>query len=127
MNKIRVYNDYEMSILLNNHNVDGIKNNSQIIYNNSFKLWAVMQRLNTCKTAKQIFAEAGFDMNIIDERTPQKRICSWVKKYKMFGKDYFDTNNKYTYKSKIINKKVIDNDENISFFIDEDNNIFIKL
>ena len=74
MNKIRVYNDYEMSILLNNHNVDGIKNNSQIIYNNSFKLWAVMQRLNTCKTAKQIFAEAGFDMNIIDERTPQKRI-----------------------------------------------------
>ena len=97
MNKIRVYNDYEMSILLNNHNVDGIKNNSQIIYNNSFKLWAVMQRLNTCKTAKQIFAEAGFDMNIIDERTPQKRICSWVKKYKMFGKDYFDTNNKYNY------------------------------
>ena len=125
MNKIRVYNDYEMSILLNNHNVDGIKNNSQIIYNNSFKLWAVMQRLNTCKTAKQIFAEAGFDMNIIDERTPQKRIFSWVKKYKMFGKDYFD--NKYTYKSKIINKKVIDNDDNISFFIDEDNNIFIKL
>ena len=116
-----------MSILLNNHNVDGIKNNSQIIYNNSFKLWAVMQRLNTCKTAKQIFAEAGFDMNIIDERTPQKRICSWVKKYKMFGKDYFDTNNKYTYKSKIINKKVINNDNNISFFIDEDNNIFIKL
>lgn len=127
MNKIRVYNDYEMSILLNNHNVDGIKNNSQIIYNNSFKLWAVMQRLNTCKTAKQIFAEAGFDMNIIDERTPQKRICSWVKKYKMFGKDYFDINNKYTYKSKIINKKFIDNDDNISFFIDEDNNIFIKL
>ena len=43
-------------------------------------------------------------MNIIDDRTPQKRICSWVKKYKMFGEDYFNDNNKFSYQA-LSNKK----------------------
>ena len=44
-------------------------------------------------------------MNILDDRTPQKRIYSWVKKYKMFGEDYFTTKNKYSYKALEQNKK----------------------
>lgn len=100
MNKIRVYNDDEIKILLGNSNVEKIRNKSQIVYKNSFKLWAVKEKLSdTSKTARQIFVAGGFDMNIIDDRTPQKRICSWVKKYKKFGEDYFTDKNKYTYKA----------------------------
>ena len=89
MNKIRVYNDEEIKILLSNSNVERIRNKSQIVYKNSFKLWAVKEKLSdTSKTARQIFVAGGFDMNILDDRTPQKRLCSWVKKYKKFGEDY---------------------------------------
>ena len=100
MNKIRVYNDAEIKILLGNSNVERIRNKCHIVYKDSFKLWAVKEKLSdTSKTARQIFVAGGFDMNILDDRTPQKRICSWVKKYKKFGEDYFTDKNKYTYKA----------------------------
>ncbi len=100
MNKIRVYNDDEIKILLGNSNVEKIRNKCHIVYKDSFKLWAVKEKLSdTSKTARQIFVAGGFDMNILDDRTPQKRICSWVKKYKMFGEDYFTDKNKYTYQA----------------------------
>ena len=52
MNKIRVYNDEEIKILLSNSNVERIRNKSQIVYKNSFKLWAVKEKLSdTSKTA----------------------------------------------------------------------------
>lgn len=102
MNKIRVYSDAEIKILLSNPNITNIKNKSQIVYKNDFKLWAILEKLNHPeKTARQIFESAGFDMNILDDRTPQRRLCSWVKKYRIFGEDYFLDNNKYTYISKI--------------------------
>ena len=107
MNKIRVYNDNEIKILLSNPNVERIKNKSQIVYKNEFKLYAVKEKINHSeKTARQIFEEGKFDMNILDDRTPQKRICSWVKKYKMFGEDYFTTKNKYSYKALEQNKRL---------------------
>ena len=100
MNKIRVYNDDEIKILLSNSNVEKIRNKCHIVYKNSFKLWAVKEKLSdTSKTARQIFVAGGFDMDILDDRTPQKRICSWVKKYKKFGEDYFTDKNKFTYKA----------------------------
>ena len=100
MNKIRVYNDAEIKILLGNSNVERIRNKCHIVYKNSFKLWAVKEKLSdTSKTARQIFVAGGFDMNILDDRTPQKRICSWVKKYKKFGEDYFTNKNEFTYKA----------------------------
>lgn len=106
MNKVRVYNDNEIKILLSNPNVERIKNKSQIVYKNEFKLYAVKEKINHSeKTARQIFEEGKFDMNILDDRTPQKRICSWVKKYKMFGEDYFTNKNKYYYKALEQNKK----------------------
>ena len=105
MNKIRVYNDDEIKILLGNSNVERIRNKCHIVYKNSFKLWAVKEKLSdTSKTARQIFVAGGFDMNILDDRTPQKRICSWVKKYKKFGEDYFTDKNKFTYKAIQTNK-----------------------
>ena len=108
MNKIRIYSDNEITILMSNPNVSHIKNKSQIQYKNSFKVWAIKQKLNNPeKTARQIFESGGFDMLILDERTPQRRLLSWVKKYKMFGENYFNDNNRYTYKSLERNKKVM--------------------
>lgn len=131
MNKIRVYNDEEIKILLSNSNVERIRNKSQIVYKNSFKLWAVKEKLSdTSKTARQIFVAGGFDMNILDDRTPQKRLCSWVKKYKKFGEDYFTDKNKYSYKvipkTKYIFLSKTFNDPNFLAFVIEkkDNGTF---
>lgn len=99
MNKIRIYSDTEIEILLKNPNVVSVNNKMQIEYKNEFKVKAVEEKLKYPeKTSRKIFEENGFDMNIIDDRTPQKRLNSWQKKYKTFGKDYFD-NDKYSYKA----------------------------
>ena len=138
MNKIRVYNDEEIKILLNNPNVEKINNKCHIVYKKEFKLWAVKEKLSdTSKTARQIFEAGKFDMNILDDRTPQKRICSWVKKYKKFGEDYFTDKNKYSYKALQHESVKVSDDENlflnyirravnnprfVSFVIDKDAN-----
>lgn len=101
MSRIRVYTDEEIKRLFQSGNVLSIKNKSQIVYKKEFKLWAIHEKLSHPeKTARQIFESAGFDMNILDERTPQKRLCSWIKKYRMYGDEYFVERNKYTYSSK---------------------------
>ena len=41
MNRIRIYNEDEIKKLTTNPNVVTIRNNSQIVYSNDFKLWAV--------------------------------------------------------------------------------------
>src|SRR5574344_2075747 len=109
MNKIRIYSDNEIKILMSNPNVLSIKHKSQIQYKNCFKIWAIKEKLNHPeKTARQIFESGGFNMKILDERTPQRRLLSWVKKYKMFGENYFNDVNKYSYKSlEDKNKKVM--------------------
>ena len=138
MNKIRVYNDEEIKILLNNPNVEKINNKCHIVYKKEFKLWAVKEKLSHKeKTARQIFEAGKFDMNILDDRTPQKRICSWVKKYKKFGEDYFTDKNKYSYKALQHESVKASDDENlflnyirravnnprfVSFVIDKDAN-----
>lgn len=121
MNKIRVYTDEELKILMNNPNVVGIKNKSQIIYKNSFKLWAVKEKLSHSeKTAKEIFTEGKFNVNMLDDRTPQKRLNSWMKKYKMFGEDYFsDFKSYYHTKGRTFDKdKAEHNPKFVAFVID---------
>ena len=100
MNKIRIYNDEELKKILLNSNVESVRNKSYIVYKNRFKLWAVKEKLlHAEKTAREIFVTGGFDMEILDDRTPQRRLCSWIKKYKMFGENYFTDKNKYSYKA----------------------------
>ena len=100
MKKIRIYNNDEINILLKNNNVEKVMNKSKIVYKNEFKLWAVKQKINNPDmTSRQIFILGGFDMNILDEQTPQRRLCNWIKKYKMFGDDYFKETNAYSYKA----------------------------
>lgn len=98
MNRVRVYSDCEIQKLLQNPNVVRIKNKKQIVYSNSFKLWAVNEILkHPCKTSRQIFEEAGFDMNILSADTPSRRILEWTRLYNRFGEKYFDEENKYTF------------------------------
>lgn len=136
MKKIRVYNDEEIRKLISNSNVESIKNKCQIVYKNEFKLWAVKEKLNHVeKTAREIFAAGGFDMTILDEMTPQRRLCSWVKKYKMYGENYF-ISDKYSYKAKSKNdiNQVIDKAENkifddptfIAFVVEKQNDGSLK-
>ena len=100
MNKIRIYNDEELKKILLNSNVESVRNKSYIVYKNRFKLWAVKEKLlHPEKTAREIFVTGGFDMVILGDRTPQRRLCSWIKKYKMFGENYFTDKNKYSYKA----------------------------
>ena len=132
MNRIRIYNDDEIKTLLSNSNVEKIKNKSRIVYKNSFKLWAIKEKLfHEEKTARQIFIEGGFDMNILDERTPQRRLCDWTKKYKK----------KYSYKAlkedikvnelehNFINyiRKVVNNPKFVAFIIDRDKNNRLRI
>ncbi len=97
----RVFTEYEVNQLLKNKNILGIKYQKEIIYSNNFKLWAVQEKIKyPYKTARQIFEEAEFDMDILDERTPQRRLSDWIKKYEKFGNEYFtDFANKYYYSS----------------------------
>ena len=141
MNKVRIYTDDELKVLMSNPNVVGIRNKSQIIYKNSFKLWAVKEKLShEEKSAKEIFVEGKFDMNILDDRIPQKRLCSWLKKYKKFGEDYFsDSKSHYQTKGTTFDKdkaehnfvnyvrKAIHNPKFVAFIIDryERNNLRI--
>ena len=106
MNKTRIYTDEEIRVLLSNPNVVRIRNKSQILYKNSFKLWAVKEKLShEEKSAKEIFVEGKFDVNMLDDRTPQKRLNSWMKKYKMFGEDYFsDSKSHYQTKETTFDK-----------------------
>ena len=102
--KHRIFNETEKKRLLTNSNIVGIKYEKEIIYSNHFKLWAVEEKLKyPYKTARQIFEEGNFDMTILDERTPQRRLNYWLKKYQKFGIEYFqDYSEKYFYKSKEI-------------------------
>lgn len=112
--RVRVFNDNEIVKLLKNPNVLAIKNRSQIVYSNEFKYTAVLTRLKYPeKTARQIFEEAGFDMNILNERTPQRRICYWLHQYEKFGEEYFKEDNKYTFKAKK-KKQLIGNENTIN-------------
>lgn len=134
MNKTRIYTDEEIKVLLSNPNVVRIRNKSQILYKNSFKLWAVKEKLSHGeKTAKEIFTEGKFDVNMLDDRTPQKRLSSWMKKYKMFGEDYFsDSKSHYQTKGTIFDKdkaehnfvnyvrKAVHNPKFVAFIIDRD-------
>ncbi|MDO5568761.1 MAG: hypothetical protein Q4G04_01430 [bacterium] len=101
MNKIRIFNELEIKTLLKNKNILSIKYNKEIEYDPNFKLWAVQEKIKyPNKTAREIFVERDFDMTILDEKTPQRRLNSWIKKYKMFGNEYFyDYKNKSTYKA----------------------------
>jgi len=121
--RIRIYRTEEMYKLLSNPNVISIDNNSRIVYSDEFKYYAVLQKITRPdKTARQIFEEAGFDMNILSHTTPQKRICYWMKQYERYGKEYFLKSEGYSFKAKRKN-----NNKNLKTMSKEIKDLIVEL
>ena len=101
---LRYYTDKEINELQSNIFINEIKNKRTIQYNYVFKLWCVMMRLEMpYLTAKDIFKRGGFNISILHNDLPRKRINEWIRNYKKYGKDYFLPETNY-YTS--LNKKV---------------------
>ena len=109
--KLRYYTDKELDILNNNMFVLSVRYKREIEYDVVFKLWCVMMRLkNPELTGKQIFERAGFDINILHDSLPYRRIGEWVKNYRKFGLSYF-LPELLPYHSLETKKDILDKDE----------------
>lgn len=94
--KVRLYTDDEIKKLKQCIFVRNIKYKREIEYDPVFKLWAIMMRYDMPElSAREIFARASFDVNILNKRLPQRRIKEWVDNYKKFGIRYFLPENEY--------------------------------
>ena len=110
--KVRLYTDREISKLKQNMFVRNIKYKREIEYDPIFKLWSVMMRLKFPElSAKEIFARGGFDIEVLNNKLPQRRIKEWLDNYNRFGVAYFLPEDAYyqTINSKPIKKNNIDN------------------
>jgi len=110
--KVRIYTDKEINILESNVFVRKVKFKREIEYDPIFKLWCIMMRLKFPEfTSREIFARGGFDINILHNKLPQRRIKEWLDNYNKFGIRYFLPEDTY-YKSITrieSNKRVYDN------------------
>ena len=75
----------QINELLKNMNVIRCSEKA-ITYDKNFKVIAVNKYLNGC-SAKEIFKEAGFDIDILGRNTPYYRIRDWLRVFKLKGKD----------------------------------------
>lgn len=88
--KIRYYTDKELELLTKNMFVKKVYLKRTIEYDVVFKLWCIMMRLEFPElTGKDIFLKAGFDVDMLHDNLPYRRIADWVKNYKKFGLNYF--------------------------------------
>ena len=56
-----------------------------ITYKKDFKAAAVMMYQNEGIPPREIFRNAGFDLNIIGKETPKKRVAAWKKLFRNKG------------------------------------------
>lgn len=104
--KKRIYTDNEIKKLKACLFVREIKRKCEIDYDPVFKLWTIMMRYEFPElTAREIFARAGFDIDILNNKLPQRRIKEWKDNYIKFGVSYFLPEDEvYKSKNKILNK-----------------------
>ena len=94
--KFKIYTDEEIQELEKNPFVLYIDRYRYVRYTNVFKLWCIIQRkTHPEKTCKDIFAEAGFDILLMNPKLPQSRIREWENTYSRFGVDYFISRTSY--------------------------------
>jgi len=68
------------------NNVNVVKcSNKAITYSKEFKIKSVNRYLKEWLTPKQIFLEAGFDLNVIGKYKPGDLISDWIKVFKRKG------------------------------------------
>lgn len=90
MIKRRMLSNEEINILKTNSLVLSIKYKREIEYDPMFKLWASLQRKYFLeKSARDIFIEANFPVDILNESLPQVRIKMWTNRLNQFGIEYF--------------------------------------
>jgi hypothetical protein len=73
----RFFSPEQICDLLRNPNVAKCSSKS-IGYKRNFKVWAVNQYEEAGWSPKEIFTQAGFDLNVIGCRTPEWRMERWV-------------------------------------------------
>ena len=79
----RIFNEGQINELLQNPHVARCSDRS-ITYTKEFKILAVRQYADGL-TAKQIFREAGFDIELIGNSVPHHRLLCWRRKYQIKG------------------------------------------
>lgn len=116
--KVRIYSDEEIKKLEDNIYVMKVQYNRTIIYDPVFKLWCIMMRLYHPElSSKEIFKAANFDINMLNDRTPQERIRQWMVNYKKYGVSYFVPENKAYYTLPTTIKKYKENNYNRDEFV----------
>ena len=83
MSKI-IFTEEQVKELLKNPCVAKCSKKS-ITYNPDFKVRAVKQHKEQFATIKEIFARAGFNLEVLGERRPEKCLERWSKTYKTKG------------------------------------------
>lgn len=117
--KARIYTEEEIKKLEKNVYVMKVQYNRTIIYDPVFKLWSIMMRLcHPELSAKEIFQKGYFDVNMLNDRTPQERIRQWMINYKKYGIKYFIPSNKEYYTLPKTIKKYKDNNYNREAFFE---------
>ena len=74
----------QIKILLKNKNVDKCSDKA-ITYNKEFKIRAVKQYCDEGWSARQIFKEAGLDVNLVGKSIAKNCVMDWIKIYKIRG------------------------------------------
>jgi transposase-like protein len=92
MNKSK-FSEEQIKELLNNPNVTKCSSKT-VSYNKDFKVRAVKQYDDDGKTANQIFREAGFDLSVIGEDTPEDRLRDWRLIFRTRGVEGLKTENR---------------------------------
>lgn len=82
----RIFTEEQMNSLLNNQNVLRCSSKS-ITYSHTFKIDAVRQYIEKGVGAKQIFKEAGFDLEVIGRGLPKECLGRWCRNYKRRGEN----------------------------------------
>jgi transposase len=81
----RIFTREQIEQLLSNENV--VRVGKAIVYNKKFKIKAVKLYNEQGLTSKEIFRQAGFDLNVIGKQRPKDCLMGWKKTYKTKGED----------------------------------------
>jgi transposase-like protein len=82
----RLFSSEQIADLSRNPNVTKCSSKA-ISYNKEFKVRAVRQYCEDHLPVRYIFTKAGFDLNVIGERTPEKCLTRWKRTFKARGLD----------------------------------------
>lgn len=115
--KAKIYTKEEQEMYLKNPFVIDIKYNRFIEYDPVFKLWCVLKKITeSSETCRHLFYEAGFPIDLMNQKLPQSRIKDWENNFYRYGVDYFLTNDLGSYLKSGIIKNVKNNYPKLNIF-----------